>query len=150
MPEREVDPRRLAWVGPLTIMSSIAAVLIVRSVALRVVSRPPRFAPLGIGPPIVDTAVLVAAAVIVFAVVAGTSANPCRLYRRIALAALVTSFIPDLLLPGRWRGATWAIAAALMTMHVAAWRVTVTMLTTLTMTRVNDSGAEPLSSRSAQ
>jgi hypothetical protein len=132
VPEREVDPRRLAWVGPLTIVSSIGAVLAVRSAALRVVSRPPRFAPLGVGPPIVDTAVLVAAAVLVFAVVAGTSTNPCRLYRRVAFVALVASFIPDVLLPGRWPGATWAVAAALMTMHVAAWAVTVTMLTTLT------------------
>jgi hypothetical protein len=142
VPEREIDPRRLAWVGPLTIMSSIGAVLVVRSVALRVVSRPPRFAPLGVGPPIIDTAVLVAAAVLVFAVVAGTSTNPCRLYRRIAFVALVASFIPDVLLPGRMPGATWATAAALMTMHVAAWAVTVTMLTTLTTTRVNGSEAE--------
>jgi hypothetical protein len=142
VPEREVDPRRLAWVGPLTIVSSIGAVLAVRSVALRVVSRPPRFAPLGVGPPIIDTAVLAAAAVLVFAVVAGTSANPCRLYRRIAFAALVASFIPDVLLPGRWPGATWAIAAALMTMHVAAWGVIVTLLTTLTTTRVDGSEAE--------
>jgi len=113
-------------------MASIGAVLIVRSVALMLVSRPPRFAPLGVGPPIVDTTVLVAAAVIVFAVVAGTARQPLRLYRRIALVALVISFIPDLLLPGRWPGATWAIAGALMTMHVAAWGVTVTMLTRLT------------------
>jgi hypothetical protein len=137
VPEREIDPRRLVWVGPLTIMSSIAAVLTVRNAALRVVSRPPRFAPLDAGPPIVDTAVLVGAAVIVFAVVAGTSTNPFRLYRRIALAALVVSFVPDVLLPGRWPGATWAIAATLMTMHVAAYGVTVTMLTTLTTTAVN-------------
>jgi hypothetical protein len=143
VPEREIDPRRLAWLGPLTIMSSIGAVLLVRNVALRVVSRPPRFAPLGVGPPIVDTAVLVAAAVLVFAVVAGTSATPCRLYRRIAFVALAASFIPDVLLPGRMPGATWAIAAALMTMHVAAWGVTVTMLTTLTTTAVNGSGEEP-------
>ncbi len=121
--------------GPLTIVASITAVLVVRSVALRLVSRPARFAPLYIGPPIVDTAVLVAAAIIVFAFVAGTASHPLRLYRRIALVALVAlvvSFIPDLLLPGRWPGATWAIAATLMIMHVAAWWVTVTMLTRLT------------------
>jgi len=129
VPEPDVDPHRLLWVGPLTIVASIAAV---RSVALRLVSRPARFAPLYIGPPIVDTAVLVAAAIIVFAFVAGTASHPLCLYRRIALVALVVSFIPDLLLPGRWPGATWAIAATLMIMHVAAWWVTVTMLTRLT------------------
>jgi hypothetical protein len=61
-----------------------------------VVSLPPRFQPLAVAPPIFDTAVLVAAAVIIFAVVAGTSANAGRLYRRIALVALAASFIPDL------------------------------------------------------
>jgi len=132
VPEREVDPRRLLWVGPLTIIASIAAVLVVRAAALRLVDRPPRFAPLAVGPPIVDTTVLVAAAVIVFAVVAATARQPLRLYHRIAFVALIISFIPDLLLPGRWPGATWPIASALMTMHVAAWWVTVTMLTRLT------------------
>jgi hypothetical protein len=132
VPEREIDPRRLIWVGPLTIIAAIAAVLVVRGVALRVLNPPPSFAPLGVFPPIIDTAVLVAAAVLVFVVVAGTASNPRRLYRRIALVALVVSFIPDLLLPGRWPGATWMLAGSLMTMHVAAWWVAVTMLTTLT------------------
>ena len=33
MPEREIDPRRLVWVGPLTIICANAAVLTVRHVA---------------------------------------------------------------------------------------------------------------------
>ena len=138
VPEREIDPRRLLWVGPLTILSSIAAVLAVRTVALRLVARPRRFEPLDIGPPIFDTAVLVAAALIVFAFVAGTSTRPFQLYRRIAFIALLVSFIPDLLLPGRWPNATWPLAVALMAMHAAAWAVTVTMLTTLTVRRDDD------------
>ncbi|MBZ5556297.1 MAG: DUF6069 family protein [Acidobacteriia bacterium] len=135
MPEREIDPRRLLWVGPLTILSSIAAVLGVRAVALRLLVKPRKFEPLDVGPPIFDTAVLVAAALIVFAFVAGASARPFRLYRRIAFVALLVSFVPDLLLPGRFPNATWPLATVLMMMHVAAWAVTVTMLTTLTARR---------------
>jgi hypothetical protein len=97
VPEREIDPRRLIWVGPLTILSSIAVALVV------------------------------------FAFVAGTAAEPLRLYRRIAFAALFVSFIPDLLLPERFLHATWPLVTVLMVMHVAAWAVTVTMLTTLTL-----------------
>jgi hypothetical protein len=33
MPEREIDPRRLVWVGPLTIICANAAVLTGRHVA---------------------------------------------------------------------------------------------------------------------
>ena len=130
------------WVGPSTIIASIAAVLVVRKAALMVLHAPPSFAPLAVFPPIIDTTVLVAAAILVFTVVAGTAANSCRLYRRIALVALFVSFIPDLLLPSRWPGATWALAGALMTMHVAAWWVTVTMLTTLTAASVRGRESE--------
>ena len=135
MPEAEIDPRRLLWAGPLTIVAAIAAVLLVRRAALLVIDLPQRFAPLAVFPPIIDTFVLVAAAVIVFAFVAGTTGNPLRRYRRIAFAALLVSFIPDLMLPGRWPSATWPLAGVLMTMHVAAWWVTVTLLTKLTTTR---------------
>jgi hypothetical protein len=59
----------------------------------------------------------------VFAIVIKTSPRPIRTYRRIALVALVLSFIPDLFLPGQegQPGATWAAAIVLMVMHVAAW-----------------------------
>jgi hypothetical protein len=109
VPERDIDPRRLLWVGPLTILSSIAAVLVVRAV--------------------------------VFAFVAGASVRPFRLYRRIAFAALLISFIPDLLLPGRFQNATWPLVGVLMIMHAAAWAVTVTMLTTLTAARDDDAAS---------
>jgi hypothetical protein len=91
--------------GPLTILSAIGAVLVVRVAAVAILGPPSTFLPLNWFYPIVDTTVLVTAAVIVFVVVAFAAANPIRLYRRIALAALFVSFIPDLR-PGRWR-ATW-------------------------------------------
>jgi hypothetical protein len=133
--QQAVDRARILWVGPLTILSAISAVLAVRVAAVAVLNPPATFLPLNWFFPIVDTTVLVTAAVIVFVVVAFAAANPIGLYRRIALAALFVSFIPDLLLPGRWPGATWPLAGALMAMHLVAWATTVTMLTRLTHAR---------------
>ena len=59
MPEREIEPRRLVWVGPLTIICANTAVLTIRHVALMLVTRPARFAPLGVGPAVIDTTILV-------------------------------------------------------------------------------------------
>lgn len=78
---------------------------------------------------VVFTAVLVTVGVLVFAVVARLAADPVRMYRRIALGALVASMIPDLFLPGAGPGATWPAALVLMVMHVAAWWPTVAILT---------------------
>ena len=121
--------------GPLTILAAIGAVLVVRVAAVAVLHPPATFQPLNWFFPIFDTTVLVTAAVIVFVVVAFAAASPIRVYQRIALAALFVSFIPDLRLPGRWPGATWPLAVALMAMHVVAWATTVTMLTRLTHAR---------------
>ncbi len=128
----EIDLRRLWLTGPFTVLASIAAVLVVRIVAVSILE-PSEFAPLGWEPLIVFTAVLVTAAVLVFAVVARLATTPVRTYRRIAFVVLVLSLVPDFLLPGSGTpGATWPAVSALMVMHVAAWWVTVQMLTRLT------------------
>jgi hypothetical protein len=115
--------------GPLAVLVSIGAVLLVRVVAVALIDVSPEFQPLSWGAPIVFTAILVTAGVFVFAAVARAAANPIRTFRRIALAALAVSMIPDLLLPGSGPGATWPAAIVLMVMHVAAWGVTVAILT---------------------
>jgi hypothetical protein len=124
-----LDLRGLWWAGPLAVVSSIAAVLVVRVVGVAVIEVAPEFQPLSWGAPIVFTAILVTAAVFVFAAVARAAANPIRLFRRIALVALAVSMIPDLLLPGSGPGATWPAVIILMVMHVVAWFVTVEVLT---------------------
>jgi len=83
--------------------------------------------------PSVFTAVLVAIAVVVFAVVAGEATRPVRTYHRIAFVALVLSFLPDVALGfGLIRGEGWPLAIVFILMHVVAWAVTVSMLTHLT------------------
>ena len=115
-------------------VSAIVAVQVVRAVAIATLQLPPEgFQPFGWFFPIFDTVALVSAAVIVFTVVAGFATTPIRTYRRIALAALALSMIPDILIHARRPDFfTWPRTSALMIMHVAAWWVTVTMLATLT------------------
>jgi hypothetical protein len=124
--------RRLMWLGPLTVIVSIAAVLLVRVVAVAVLRPAPAFMPLRILPPILDTAVLVIWAVLVFAAMTRFVSDPLRKFKTVALAVLLLSFLPDIALAKlRLFGATWTYAAALMVMHVAAWATCVTTLTRL-------------------
>jgi hypothetical protein len=118
-------------VGPTTVLVSVIAVVLVQLVSVTVLSSPPEFLQ-SYEAPILFTVVLVTAAVLVFALVARTAANPVGTYRRIALVALFVSFGPDIPIGlGMTPGGTWALAIIFMVMHVAAWAVTVTMLTRL-------------------
>ena len=83
-----VDPRRMLWLAPLTIAASLAAVLAVREVAIRVVHPAPGFTPLTIGPPIIDTILGCVAAILVFAMIV-FSPESVRTYRRVAAGALM-------------------------------------------------------------
>jgi hypothetical protein len=127
MPERDFEPSRMLWLGPLTILSSIAGVLATRRVGLMIIQRPPRFDMLSVGPSILDTFVLVTIAIFVFTgIVSSAAERPRRRYRLVAFVALLVSFLPDLLL---LRSAPWPPVAILMAEHVAAWFVTVELLT---------------------
>jgi Family of unknown function (DUF6069) len=117
----------------LTVATAIVAVLAARAVAGLVLTVSPDFKPFLWASVIVFTTVLVTVAVLVFAVVVRVAGNPIGTYRRIAFVALVASMIPDLALPmSQNSGATWPAVIALMAIHVAAWWVTVQMLTKLT------------------
>jgi hypothetical protein len=129
-----VELDRLIWVAPLTIVASVAAVLIGRGLAIWILRPPPTFSPLGIAAPVGFTTVLVLASIVVFVMVACFADHPVRRYRWIAVIALLVSFVPCVTLAGqsgKVPGAGWPAAIALMLMHVTAWYVTVTMLTRL-------------------
>jgi hypothetical protein len=126
--------QRLVFLAPATVVLSMAAVFAVQQIALMVFTPLPReYALLRSSEAMVLTALFVSAAILVFYVVAREAADPRRTYRRIALWALVLSFIPDLILGYSSRPAPatslWPVALVFMAMHVAAWAVTVTMLT---------------------
>ena len=126
---------RLLWAGPVTVAASVAAVVIVQRIALRLIESP-RGSPLTGNEPAIFTAVLASAAVVVFLGVLSEASNPARTFHRIAFAALILSLLPDMALglsSVTW--ASWPLALTFMMMHVVAWAVTVTMLTRLVSTR---------------
>ena len=138
---------RLIWVGPLTVLASIAAVLLVRCTAVALLHPEPTFMPLTMVPATIDTAVLVTFAVFVYhRVVSGGdlprmlmgvagwrffTLEPIPAYKLLAVRALLVSFVPDIAV-AFWPRAKWPYAFALAAMHIAAWAVCVPMLTNLT------------------
>ena len=123
----------LLWVGPLTVLTTMAAVLVVRLIAVALLHPPPAFAPLGLDSVAVLTAMLITCAVLVFVLVVLFASTPIRIFHVIAIGALLLSFVPDLMVPSSHSpGANWPNAVALMVLHVTAWAVCVTMLTKLT------------------
>jgi hypothetical protein len=131
--EERVSYRRLLWVGPLAIVASVIANQIVHLLALSLFNISPDFPPLQFGPPIMFTIMGVLGAVIVYAIVGRLSRRPIRLFRVIALIALVLSFIPDigLLTSNMLPGTSLIAVGTLAVMHIVAWAITVWMLTTL-------------------
>ena len=88
----KVQVRRLLWVGPLTILASILGVLIVRVVAVAILQPDPTPISLGWVVPAISTFVFVTGAVLVFALVSRSAANPIRTYQIIAFVFLLISF----------------------------------------------------------
>jgi hypothetical protein len=134
MSASSIQLKKLWWVGPLTILSSIIGVLIVRMIA-RMILQPP-YAP-GLEMimiPIVLTLVLCTAAVLVFALVGRFAKNPVRTYIIISFVFLIISFLPDIAAASmRMPGAGWPYSITLIIMHVVAGAITVLMLTRLTV-----------------
>lgn len=132
--EREIESPRFLLVAALTVTLSVIAVLVVRAVAIRILHPSPRFEPLAVGPPIFDTVVCVIVAIFVFLKV--SSYPDCvRVWRYVATAVLILSFLPDVLLAtSRGMGGGWPEACALMVMHVVVWGICITLLPGLAFT----------------
>ena len=128
----QIQPGRLFWVGPLTVLASILGVLIVRVIAVAILHPDPAPMSLGWVMPVIFTFVLVTGAVLVFALVARFAKNPIRTYQIIAFVFLLISFLPDIgFARSTMPGADWPNALELMVMHVVAWAICVTMLARL-------------------
>jgi len=124
---------KLFWVGPLAIVASIIANLLVRIVTVALLNPDPAFQPLGWGPPIGLTFFGVLGAIIIYAIIGRFSRRPITLFRRIALVALIVSFVPDiaLLVVPSQPGTTIGAVIALIVIHVVAWWIAVALLTRL-------------------
>ena len=128
-----IQLKRLWWAGPLTVLSAIIGVLIVRAIAVLILQPPyaPGLAMIAL--PIVLTLVLCTGAVIVFALVGRFAKNPIRTYIIISSIFLVISFLPDIAVASApFPGAGWPYSITLIIMHVVAGFTTVYMLIKLT------------------
>ena len=122
-------------VGLLTIIASVAATLVVRALSRVMLDISPESPPLAIaGPTVFFTVVFVPLGVLVFTTVRRFASHPTRLFRIIAVGALLLSRMPDLLLltegaSAAFPGANGAAVGVLMCQHVVAAAVVVWMLT---------------------
>jgi hypothetical protein len=131
----QVDLRRLLWVGPLAIVAALAANAVVRAIALAVLDVPATFMPLASMSFVGLTIAGVLGAVIVFAIMAVRAKTPITTFRKVAFWTLLATFVPDIgLLFGGGGNAPGSLSnvLTLMLMHVVAYAISVTLLTTLT------------------
>lgn len=128
-----IQLKKLWWVGPLTVLTAIIGVLIVRTIAMSILPEPyaPGLAMIML--PIVLTLILCTGAVVVFALVGRFAKKPIRTYLIISSLFLVISFLPDIAVASApFAGAGWPYSVTLMIMHVVAGFITVYMLIKLT------------------
>lgn len=115
---------RLLWVGPLAIVAALFGLALFGLVELL---------PLTPGSAVLFTVLEVLGAVVVFALVARFSRRTILLFGRVAPAALLVTLVPDvvLLVVPSIPGTTVPGALTLMAEHIAAWAVSVGVLTAL-------------------
>jgi hypothetical protein len=134
MSASSIELKKLWWAGPLTVLTAIIGVLIVRAIAMAILPAP--FAP-GLAMimlPIILTLILCTGAVLVFALVGRLAKNPVRAYLIISSIFLLISFLPDIAaVSAPFPGAGWPYSITLMIMHVVAGFITVYMLIKLTV-----------------
>ena len=129
-----IQLKKLWWAGPLTVLTAIVGVLIVRAIAMSILPAPyaPGLAMLML--PVILTLILCTGAVLVFALVGRFAKNPIRTYLIISSIFLVISFLPDLaVVSAPFPGAGWPYSITLLIMHVVAGFITVYMLIKLTV-----------------
>lgn len=126
---KDLKLKRLFWAGPLTVLASVVAVLLIREIAVGILKPDARFQPLTVAAAVSDTVIPVTIAIFVFVRNAQDSLDPVRDYRALAAKVLVVSFAPDVALAVlHGFGGGWPEAFALMAMHVAVWAICISML----------------------
>jgi hypothetical protein len=131
----QVALRKLIWVGPLTIVSTVIANLIIRSIAVSSFGVPETFqyvqAPYVIG----STILFVLVALLVFVLVNRFARRPIQFYRLLAFVVLCISFLsPVMALVGLFPTPemTLSIFWTMIVMHIVSAIIVVGLFTTLT------------------
>jgi hypothetical protein len=143
--EPDLATGRLLWAGPLTVLTSVVLVQVVRVSTLTLVAVPPG-TPMSVAlrwiAPTADTVILCGLAVLVFALLASFSDHPLRTFQRVAFGALVMSFLPLLIIGSRDLNGQLSLGLTLAAMHVAAYLPCATLLPWLTVVHPPRSSAK--------
>ena len=131
--EKVVGLSRLWWVGLLVIVVATVVNIVLALGATALFASLATFSPLGAGTIGLFTVVGALGAVIVFAWLGRFAQRPIHLFRIVAIAVLVLSLIPDILLLVQpvFPSTTMAGVAALMFLHIVTAAICFSMLTTL-------------------
>jgi hypothetical protein len=121
--KEQIGLSRLWWVGSLVFVASLVVNLLVSSAVLAL------FPGQAITSDhiILSTVIGVLGAILVFALVARRSAHPIPLYRKIAVVALLLSFVPDILI--FVTGYSGIVVGAYILMHITTAAICVIGLT---------------------
>lgn len=137
--QKDVAPRKLLWVGPLSIIVAAIANLVIRAIAARFFGIPDGFAYFQASYVIGSTIVYLLLAFLAFGLVGRFARHPGRSYRILALVALGISFLsPVLALIGLFpaSGMNLHIFWTMVVMHTVTAIITVSLLTTLAVTSI--------------
>ncbi|MDR7615453.1 MAG: DUF6069 family protein [Armatimonadota bacterium] len=142
---RPVLPIWQGWV--LALVSAAVANELLRLAATALFPVPPAFQPLTRPAVFFWTAVGTTGAALVYAALRRYAADPARTFRRVALAVLVLSWIPDVLLlvspPAQLPPALPEAVVTLMVLHLPPWLASVGFLTGGVLPRRQGGGVLP-------
>ncbi|GCE20099.1 DUF6069 family protein [Dictyobacter kobayashii] len=127
--------RKLIWVGPLTIVSTVIANLIIRTIAVSVFGVPETFQYLQAPTVIGSTIVFLLVALLAFVLVKRFARRPIQFYRILAFVVLCISLLsPVMALVGLFPapGMTLSIFWTMIALHLVSAIIVVGLLTTLT------------------
>jgi hypothetical protein len=130
----QLAPRKLWWIGPVTIVIAIIINLVIRSIAVAFLGVPETFSyfqPVAI---ISSTIIFLLLALLAFVIVIRTARNPIRFYRILALIFLLISLLtPIMALTGLMPtpGMNLSIFWTMIAMHVVSAAITIGLFTTL-------------------
>lgn len=128
-----IPTSRILRTGALAAVLAALANTIVRVLAVTLQPVDPGFTALGWAPPALFTLAGAIGAMVVFWIISRRARHPASVFTRVAVAVLLPSLIPDLLLlqhigPLQFPGATAWTVGALMVMHVVAFAIIMPLL----------------------
>lgn len=131
----QLAPRKLFWVGPLTIIIVAIANLVVRAISVAFFGVSETFQYLQVPYVIGSTIIFLLVALLVFMLVSRFAQRPIRFYRILALIVLCVSFLsPVMALIGVFPapGMNMHIFWTMIVMHIVSAVIVVSLLTTMT------------------